>query len=166
MSAGGKAKAPVLVSACLLGEPCRYDGKACFCEAVIAFARECEVVPVCPEQLGGLPTPRTCCEIQCDGRVVDQAGADRTAAFWKGARETVRIARERGCQQAILKSHSPSCGVHEVYDGSFTGVLVPGAGKAAAALRAAGLAVSDELDLNGTNAPGRFVPGMGGACDG
>ena len=72
---------PVLVSACLLGEPCRYDGRSVPCQAVIALAEEFELVPVCPEQLGGLPTPRTPSEVQPDGRVVDREGVDRTVEF-------------------------------------------------------------------------------------
>lgn len=146
-------KAPVLVSACLLGDPCRYDGASTPCEAVVAFAREHEVVPICPEQLGELPTPRTPSEIQPDGRVVDREGIDRTEAFERGAREAVAIAHERGCHQAILKSRSPSCGVGEIYDGTFAGMLVPGEGKAAAALRAAGLDVCDELDFARISSP-------------
>ena len=96
---------------------------------------------MCPEQLGGLPTPRVPAEIQPDGRVVDAAGTDRTAAFEAGAREVLRIAQERGCTRAILKEKSPSCGVHLVYDGTFSGALVPGMGKAAALLAASGIDV-------------------------
>ena len=125
----------LLISACLLGEPCRYDGKAQPCEEAKALAGQYELVPVCPEQLGGLPTPRTPSEIQHDGRVVD------------GARAALAIARERGCKRAVLKSRSPSCGVHEVYDGSFKGVVIPGRGIAADMLANAGLDVVDEFDV-------------------
>ncbi|MBQ9043851.1 MAG: DUF523 domain-containing protein [Eggerthellaceae bacterium] len=134
----------ILVSACLLGEPCRYDGKDVPCEAVQALAGSYELVPVCPEQLGGLPTPRTPSEIQPDGRVVDREGNDRTAAFQAGARAAVALARENGCTRAILKSRSPSCGVNEIYDGTFTGALIPGQGITATALSAAGLTITDE----------------------
>ena len=137
----------ILISACLLGEPCRYDGKAQPCEAAKALAEQYELVPVCPEQLGGLPTPRTPSEIQSDGRVVDCKGDDRTEAFLDGAREALAIARERACKRAVLKSRSPSCGVHEVYDGSFEGVVVPGRGIAADMLVRAGLDVVDEVDV-------------------
>lgn len=136
----------ILVSACLLGEPCRYDGKSMPCASVIALGRSHELVPVCPEQLGGLPTPRTPSEIQPDGRVVDRAGIDRTAAFRSGAEAALSIARTHGCTQAILKANSPSCGVHRVYDGSFTSTLTDGQGIAAALLCEAGIGVFDEFD--------------------
>lgn len=132
---------PILVSACLLGEPCRYDAKGQPCDAVIALADTHELVPVCPEVLGGLPTPRVPSEIQPDGRVVDAAGTDRTAAFEAGASEALRIAQEHGCTRAILKQNSPSCGTQLVYDGTFSGTLVPGRGKTAALLSEAGIDV-------------------------
>ena len=135
------------MSACLLGEPCRYDGKAQPCEAAKALAGRYELVPVCPEQLGGLPTPRTPSEILRDGRVVDCMGHDRTDAFLDGARAVLAIAQERGCERAVLKSRSPSCGVHEVYDGSFEGVVVPGRGIAADMLAKAGIEIADEHDV-------------------
>jgi len=138
---------PVLVSACLLGEPCRYDGEAVPSEAVTALADTHGFVPVCPEVLGGLPTPRTPSEIQADGRVIDAAGADRTAAFEAGAREALRIAREHGCARAILKENSPSCGANRVYDGTFSGTLVPGEGKTAALLAKAGIEVLSDADV-------------------
>ena len=141
---GGK---PALVSACLLGEPCRYDGNSNPSQAVCALASSHILVPACPEQLGGLPTPRVPSEIQPDGRVVDKHGADRTSAFASGAQQAVEIARTHKCTWAILKANSPSCGVHAVYDGSFEGILVPGQGIAAAALRAAGLELFDEADI-------------------
>ncbi len=136
---GERRRAPILVSACLLGETCRYDGKSVPCDAVIKMAKAHELVPICPEVLGGLSTPRTPCEIQPDGRVFDAAGVDRTAAFEAGARETLRIAKEHGCKTAILKENSPSCGSSHVHDGTFSGVLVPGRGKTAAILEAAGI---------------------------
>lgn len=138
---------PILVSACLIGEPCRYDGKSQPCEAVKALAATHELVPVCPEQLGGLPTPRTPSEIQPDGRVVDRNGMDRTEAFRAGAREALRIACERECACAVLKSRSPSCGVHEIYDGTFSGTITTGRGIAAAMLGDAGLMLRDENEL-------------------
>ncbi len=138
---------PILVSACLLGEPCRYDGTAQPCDGVMRLADTYELVAVCPEQLGGLPTPRTPSEIQGDGRVVDAAGVDRTAAFEEGAREALRIAREHGCTRAILKANSPSCGVGRVYDGTFTGTLIPGMGKTASLLAEAGIDVASETEF-------------------
>ena len=135
------------ISACLLGDACRYDGNSQPCEAALALACSYELVPICPEQLGGLPTPRIPSELQPDGHVVDRDGNDRTAAFHAGARAALAIARERGCKCAVLKSRSPSCGVHEVYDGSFKGVLVPGRGVAAALFAESGIDVLDENDL-------------------
>ncbi len=142
---GGKAS--ILVSACLLGTPCRYDGKSQPCQTVIELARECELVPVCPEQLGGLPTPRTPSEVQPDGRVLDAAGNDNTRAFQTGARKALEIAREHGCDRAILKENSPSCGVHRIYDGSFSGTLAPGMGKTAALLSQSGIALASESEF-------------------
>lgn len=138
----------MVISACLLGQPCRYDGASVPCAQVIAYAQCHEVVPLCPEQLGGLPTPRTPSELGGDGRVVDAAGADRTEAFRKGAAAAVDLALLNGCTQAILKSRSPSCGVHEIHDGTFSGALVEGRGVAAAALAAAGIAVYDETEAD------------------
>ena len=137
----------ILVSACLIGEACRYDGKSQPCEKVMALAAACNLVPVCPEQLGGLPTPRIPSEVQPDGRVVNREGVDCTQAFVKGAQAAVSIARDCGCTCAILKSRSPSCGVKEVYDGTFTGTIVPGQGKAASALSQAGSMLADQTDF-------------------
>lgn len=141
--------APILVSACLLGEACRYDGATVPCAEVKALGKFHELVPVCPEQLGGLPTPRTPSEIQPDGRVADRAGTDLTDAFEVGARKAVALARQRGCMQAILKSRSPSCGVRQIYDGTFSGNIIPGRGVAAARLADAGIELFDETDLIG-----------------
>jgi uncharacterized protein YbbK (DUF523 family) len=115
----------------------------------MALSGTCDLVPACPEQLGGLPTPRTPSEIQPDGRVVDAAGADRTREFEAGAREALRIARQHGCSRAVLKENSPSCGAHRVYDGTFSGRLVPGMGKTAALLAAAGIEVRSDADISG-----------------
>lgn len=139
---------PILVSACLLGTACRYDGASVPCPSVIELADTLDLVPVCPEQLGGLPTPRTPSEIQPDGRVMDRAGEDRTAAFAAGAHEALRIAREHGCGLAILKSKSPSCGVRHIYDGSFSGTLISGQGVTASLLASAGITLLDETDLD------------------
>jgi len=146
-----KQRESILVSACLLGEACRYDGKSFPCEAVQVLADNYNLVPVCPEQLGGLPTPRTPSEIQPDRRVIDREGVDRTAAFIAGAQATLDIAREHGCTRAILKAKSPSCGVHDIYDGSFTGNVVSGQGITAALLREADVNLSDEHDLSSTS---------------
>ena len=143
----GETGTPLIVSACLLGEPCRYDGKALPNAAVCALAKTHRLIPVCPEQLGGLPTPRTPAEIQPDGRIVDAKGIDRTAAFEAGAQATLRIAREHGCTHAVLKANSPSCGARRIYDGTFSGTLIPGRGKTAALLEDSGIEVLSEADF-------------------
>jgi len=144
-----EAKVKILVSACLLGRPCRYDGRSCPSEAVGALSDLAEWVPICPEVMGGLPTPRVPCERQCEGGIRAKDGIWRTKEYQKGAEEALRIARETGCRVALLKEKSPSCGVHCIYDGSFSGRLIPGMGLAAECLRAAGIAVYSEADLPG-----------------
>ena len=109
----------ILVSACLLGVPCRYDGLSKPNEKVLALSKTHTLVPVCPEQLGGRPTPRNPVELK-NGRVQEQDGTDHTQAFLQGARQTVRIATIAQADCAILKAKSPSCGFGAIYDGSFT----------------------------------------------
>ena len=137
------AKERVLVSACLLGVRCRYDGKAQGAPWLDELLRCCEPIPVCPEQLGGLPTPRIPSERRGD-RVVNREGVDVTEAFRRGADEALRLAELYGVGCALLKARSPSCGSREIYDGSFTGRTIPGAGVAARALMDAGIEVFDE----------------------
>lgn len=133
----------ILVSMCLLGVPCRYDGKSRPDAAVTALSAAHELVPVCPEQLGGLPTPRTPAEIR-EGRVIMRDGRDVSEAFARGAAEALRRALAEGCDAAILKARSPSCGAGMVYDGTFTGRRVPGEGVFARMVREAGLPVETE----------------------
>ncbi|MDO5563000.1 MAG: DUF523 domain-containing protein [Synergistaceae bacterium] len=114
----------ILVSACLLGLNCRYCGGGCFDDRVVALAKEFCLIPVCPEQLGGLPTPREPDEI-LNGRVVSKSGIDNTEYFERGAEEVLRLAKLLGCSMAILKERSPSCGSSMVYDGTFTGRKIP-----------------------------------------
>ena len=137
--------APILVSACLLGTPCRYDGKSKADARVLALAESRAMIPVCPEQLGGLPTPRPPAERRGE-QIVALDGADVSDAFARGAEETLRLARLFGCQRAILKARSPSCGRGRIYDGSFTGKLVSGDGVAAALLTENGVEVYGEED--------------------
>ncbi len=138
----------LLVSACLLGEPCRYDGKSKPCEAVQALANRHELIPVCPEVLGGLSTPRPPSEIMADGSVKNNLGKDVTAQYRKGAEAALRIAKTNGCTVAILKERSPSCGTGQIYDGSFTGRLCEGDGICAALLKQNGLRVLGESRLD------------------
>jgi len=138
----------ILVSHCFLGEPCRYDGASRLDRQIIELHRAGHnLIPVCPEVLGGLEVPRSPAEIQSDGRVLTQDGKDVTAAYRSGAERAVAIARENGCTVAILKARSPSCGCGEVYDGTFTGSVTAGWGVAARMLREAGIEVMDEEHL-------------------
>lgn len=116
-----------IVSACLAGIKCRIDGGAKPCQNVIELVRQGKAIPVCPEQLGGLPTPRTPSEQKKD-RIVAKDGKDVTFNFEKGAEEALKIALLAGCKEAILKSKSPSCGSGKVYDGTFSGRLINGDG--------------------------------------
>jgi uncharacterized protein YbbK (DUF523 family) len=138
---------PVIVSACLVGVACNHEGRANTSEAVVAWGRGRRLIPVCPETAGGLPTPRPAAEIQPDDRVVTASGADVTDAYTRGAAHAVRLATATGAVGAILKARSPSCGCHEVYDGSFSRVRVRGEGVAARALREAGVQVCSEEDV-------------------
>lgn len=136
----------ILISACLLGCACRYDGKSKPHPLAQELARRGLAVPVCPEQLGGLSTPRTPSERQGQ-RVVMQSGRDVTAEYRRGAEEALAIARLYGCQIAVLKERSPSCGHGQIYDGTFTGRLTDGDGVTAELLRENGITVYGESDL-------------------
>jgi uncharacterized protein YbbK (DUF523 family) len=142
-------KPTVIVSACLLGTRCNHLGAGSPSREVRALAADHLLVPVCPEVMGGLPTPRPAAELQPDGRVVTERGDDVTDAYRRGADATARLARAVGAREAVLKARSPSCGCHEVYDGSFTRTRVPGEGVSARALREAGVSVRSEEDLAG-----------------
>lgn len=139
----------ILVSACLAGYRCRYDGGTCPNEGVMELVRQGKAIPACPEALGGLPMPRPPAELTEDGaavlmgkgRVMSKDGRDVTEAFLKGAHETLRICRLYGVERAILKANSPSCGSGVIYDGSFTGAKKPGDGVTAMLLRVNGIPV-------------------------
>ncbi|MFH1364828.1 MAG: DUF523 domain-containing protein, partial [Candidatus Aenigmatarchaeota archaeon] len=109
-----------LVSACLAGINCKYNGSSKPKEKIIEMVKNGEAIPVCPEQLGGLTTPRETAE-QKNERVFTKDGKDVTTEFVKGANEGLKIAILAGCKEAILKARSPSCGSGKVYDGSFSG---------------------------------------------
>ena len=136
----------ILVSMCLLGVPCRYDGKSRPDAAVTALSAAHELVPVCPEQLGGLPTPRTPAERR-GARVVTRDGRDVTQAYLDGAQRALDLARTLGCEAAVLKERSPSCGCGEIYDGSFTGALTEGNGVAAEMLLKCGVRIFGESSV-------------------
>jgi uncharacterized protein YbbK (DUF523 family) len=137
----------LLVSACLLGVTCDHKGGARTDEAVVALGATHRLVPVCPETVGGLPTPRIAAECQPDGRVLRGDGVEVTEAYRRGAEHAVALARATGAARAVLKARSPSCGCTGVHDGSFTRTVVPGDGVTAAALRAAGVEVVSEENL-------------------
>ena len=119
----------IIVSACLLGINSRYDGDSCNSEGVKALLKRHNLMPVCPEQLGGMSTPRYPSEISAgSGTVKNRHGEDVTLFFMKGAEEALRIAHLYGCKYAILKSKSPSCGHGLIYDGTFSGKLIEGNG--------------------------------------
>lgn len=136
----------ILVSACLLGTPCRYDGKSKKHPLIDALAEKHELVPVCPEVLGGLPTPRTPSERVGDS-VLTQDGRDVTKNYRGGAQAALAIAKENGCTLALLKSRSPSCGKGEIYDGTFSRSLTHRNGVTAALLAENGITVLSEDEL-------------------
>lgn len=144
----------ILVSACLAGVRCRYDGGHNRFDPVVELVRSGRALPVCPEQLGGLSTPREPAEIR-DGCVWTLSGTDVTAAFRRGAEEALRLGQLTGCRRAILKARSPSCGAGLVYDGTFSHVPVPGDGFLAAMLREAGVEISTEEEPGGEKNAGR-----------
>lgn len=137
----------ILVSACLLGTPCRYDGASRPCgELARLEVLGHRLIPVCPEVMGGLPTPRPPAEI-CGQRVITREGADVTAAYRRGAEAVLELARLTGAEAAVLKERSPSCGSGAVYDGTFSGTLTAGWGAAAGLLREQGIRVLGESRL-------------------
>jgi len=142
----------ILCSACLLGIRCNYKGEGSSNEKVLKLLGEKVLIPVCPEQLGGLPTPREPIELTGDGlkvltweaRAVTESGADVTAELLRGAEEVLRIAKLFNAKLAIMKRGSPSCGCGEIYDGTFTGSIVRGDGVTTALLKAYGVKVIPE----------------------
>jgi uncharacterized protein YbbK (DUF523 family) len=146
----------ILVSACLQGTCCNHEGRASSRPRVGRLAEYARLVPICPEVVGGLTTPRPAAEISggdgadvLDGtaRVRTAAGDDVTAAYMRGAAAAVELARATGATRAVLKARSPSCGTVDVYDGTFTRSLHAGSGVTAAALRAAGIEVVSDEDI-------------------
>ena len=135
----------ILVSACLLGMNCRYCGGGELDGRIAALAARHSLIPVCPEQLGGLPTPRPSAERR-GARVITRDERDLTTAFTKGAEQALYLAQLYGCQIAILKANSPSCGSGQRYDGTFSGKLVPGDGLTAALLKQNELTILSEQD--------------------
>ncbi|MDD5945294.1 MAG: DUF523 domain-containing protein [Clostridia bacterium] len=137
----------MLVSACLLGVSCRYDGKSKGDDRVKALMDKYDLIPICPEIMGGMPTPRVPSEIK-NGRVYGEDGNDVTEYFKKGAEEVLSLAKLYGCKRALLKENSPSCGFGKVYDGSFSKKLVEGNGIASDLLYENGIEIFGEESID------------------
>ncbi|MBQ6426218.1 MAG: DUF523 domain-containing protein [Clostridia bacterium] len=150
----------IMVSACLIGEKVKYSGGSNFSEPLSAFLRGHAVIPVCPEILGGLPIPREPAEI-VNGTVRDRTGRSVDAEFRLGAQAVLKLAEEEKPDLIILQSRSPSCGVREIYDGSFRGRKIPGSGITAQLLLERGYPVIDVADVplygNAENAVPYFI---------
>lgn len=140
------SKIEYVASGCLAGLRCRYDGKAKPHPAIVRLYRLGRIVPLCPESLGGLKAPREACEWR-DGHAVNESGVDLTEYFTRGATIALERALASGCRKAVLKSRSPSCGVGEIYDGTFSRILRPGYGIWAQKLREAGFELFTEENL-------------------
>ncbi len=144
----------IIVSACLLGINCTYKGNNKLSVEVLRLLKDYSLVPVCPEQLGGLSTPRPNSEIiggkgwKSGGEVLNSNSQNVTDNFLRGANETLKLARLFECDIAVLKSKSPSCGTEYVYDGTFSDVIVPGTGVTAFILRKNGIEVLSEKQTN------------------
>ena len=138
----------ILVSACLLGQRCKYNGGDNYSEALAAFLEGHEVVPVCPELAGGLSVPRLPCEI-AGGIVVNDRGESVDEAFRRGAALCLQRAVDEGIELAILQPRSPSCGVRQIYDGTFSGRLIEGSGIFAGLLLENGFKAVEPDDLKG-----------------
>jgi len=135
-----------ICSACLLGIKCRYDGKSKRNKKILELGKKEILIPVCPEQLGGLPTPREPAE-QKGKRVITKSGKNVTKKFKKGARQVLKIVKLFGVREAILKQRSPSCGCGQIYDGTFSGKIIKGNGVTAALLKRNGIKVISEEEL-------------------
>lgn len=135
----------IIVSACLLGVNCKYSGGNNLNERVLRLGEKHTLIPVCPEQLGGLSTPREPSEI-IGKRVINKSGRDVTENYVRGAEETLKTARAYNCRCAVLKERSPSCGTKKVYDGTFSKTVVSGKGITAALLENNGIKIYNEND--------------------
>lgn len=137
----------VLVSSCLLGKNCKYNGKNNYNKDVIDFLKTYEIVSICPEELGGLSTPRLPSEIR-NQQVIRKDGKNVTFYFQKGAMIALNIAQRNDCKFAILKKNSPSCGFGEIYDGSFTSTIIEGHGVTAELLYSNGVVICNETNFD------------------
>ena len=139
----------ILISACLLGVACRYDGlsKPLDREIIEKLRAKYHLIPICPEIMGGLPTPRIPAEISSDGKVLRRDGADVTENYIRGAQEALRLAEIFECDTALMKEKSPSCGAGKIYDGSFSKTLTSGNGITADLLQKNGLQIVGESEI-------------------
>ena len=135
-----------MVSACLIGQKIKYNGGDNYSKKLMKFLEGHEVIPVCPEVAGGLPVPRASCEM-VNGTVMNTEGESKDREFREGALKCLAIAKEKQIDLAILQSRSPSCGVKMIYDGTFSGKLIPGSGIFATMLKDAGFKVMDVEDI-------------------
>ncbi|RLI74711.1 DUF523 domain-containing protein [Archaeoglobales archaeon] len=135
-----------LCSACLLGIECRYDGKSSLNKKIIELAKKEILIPVCPEQLGGLPTPKEPVERR-GKKAVTKSGKDVTENLERGAKQVLRLAKLFGIKEAIMKQRSPSCGCGQIYDGSFSGKFIKGDGVTTALLKKNGIRVMSEEEV-------------------
>lgn len=137
----------ILISGCLLGLKCRYDAKEKKLPEIEKLIESYNLIPVCPEQLGGLPTPRIPAERAKD-RIITQVGVDVTKEYQIGAEEALKIAKLYNCKKAILKEKSPSCGCGKIYDGTFSRNLIVGNGVTADLLLKNGIEVFGESEID------------------
>lgn len=137
----------ILISGCLLGLKCRYDAKEKKLPEIEKLIEVYNLIPVCPEQLGGLPTPRIPAERVKD-KVITQVGVDVTKEYQLGAEEALKIAKLYNCKKAILKEKSPSCGCGKIYDGTFSRNLIVGNGVTADLLLKNGIEVFGESEID------------------
>lgn len=137
-------KERLLVSACLTGMRCKYNGESNYIQEMELLREKYELIPVCAEILGGLTTPRVPSECRADGSVINKEGIDVTSQFVRGAGEVWRAAEFFGCRNALLKERSPSCGYGEIYDGTFSGKLIKGNGITAGLLEEKGIVIYGE----------------------
>ncbi|MBT3234386.1 MAG: DUF523 domain-containing protein [Bdellovibrionales bacterium] len=134
------SKRPTIISACLMGINCRYDGENCLYPDLSTIVEDGWAIPCCPEQLGGLPTPRPPAEINHQGRVLTKDGEDITNLYQNGAIETIKLIKMVRPERILLKSKSPMCGLDQIYSGDFTQRLIPGDGILTRALKDQGWA--------------------------
>ena len=136
----------ILISACLTGVPCRYNGSCFNLPKLLSLVEKGEAVQVCPETAGGLPTPRNCIEIGENQKALESTGIDRSEEIEKGIMQILKIYPANTISAAILKDKSPSCGSSFIYDGNFTGTLISGEGLFVETLRKLGIPIYNEIN--------------------